>query len=180
VWNGLTGVDEDGADGAVAYYIDGRPFLYLPSPKEYSATLKAYTFPDEFLELIGFAEATSGMYLDSQMGDMFDLSYRTSVGNDLDGISHAYKIHLIYNATATPAAKSYESLSDSINPIELSFALQAVPVKVTGFRPTAHVIIDSRSVAPAKLSSLEDELYGTATTNPSIPTAQAVFDLLSA
>src|SRR6476620_3694188 len=66
-WNGLTGVDESGADSAAAYYIDGRPFLHLPKPKEFVATLTAYTYPDEFASVMGVVEATDGMFLDSQM-----------------------------------------------------------------------------------------------------------------
>lgn len=178
-WEGLTSVDENGAESAVAYYVDGRPFLFVPKPKEFSATLKAYTYPDEFAAIMGQAEAADGMYLDSQQGDSFCLSYRTQIGNALEGLDYGYKIHLIYNATVAPAGVGYASLSQSINPSELSWEIQAVPVKVAGYRPTAHITIDTRHMDPAKLAEIEDLLYGTSTTNPIMPDAQTLLDILS-
>lgn len=178
-WVGLTSVDEGGADGAASYYIDGRPFLYLPKPKEFNAVLKAYTYPDEFAVIMGVTEAADGMFLDSQQGDAFDLSYRTLIGNSVDGIDHGYKIHLIYNATVSPQALSYSSLSNSINPIEFAWDIQAVPMPVAGYRPTAHVIINTRQMDADKLSDLEDLLYGADSLPASMPDPQTVFDLLS-
>lgn len=179
-WNGLISFEEGGGDGVTPYYLDGRPYLYLPSPKEFAGTLTAYTYPDEFAALIGFEEVADGMFADSQMGDQFNLSYRTAIGNDLDGVTHAYKIHLIYNAVATPSNRSYSTQSNSIEPLTMSFDIQAIPVRIQGYRPTAHVVLDSRKVDVDGLSDIEDILYGTDAANPSFPTAQAVYDLLSA
>lgn len=138
-WVGLTSVDETGGEGAAEYYIDGRPFLFLPKPKEYRATLKAYTYPDAFGEIIGEPEVTDGLYFSSQMGDSFGLSYRTRIANAIQGIEAGYKIHLIYNATVVPSAASYSTIGADINPLEFSWDIQAVPVKVSGYRPTAPV-----------------------------------------
>lgn len=178
-WNGLVSVEETGAEGATVYYIDGRPFLYLPKPKEYEATLKAWTYPDAFAPLMGLVEAADGMYLDSQMGDSFDLSYRTLVGNATEGMEHGYKIHLVYNAVVSPQSRVYESLSNSINPTEMAWTINAVPVRVDGYRPTAHIIIDTRHMDENKISQLEALIYGDAVNEPAMPTPQAVFDLLN-
>lgn len=179
VWNGLTACDEQGGDSATSYYIDGRPFLYLPRPKEYKANLKAYTYPDEFAEVMGVAEITDGMYLDSQIGEVFDLSYRTLVGNAIEGLDHGYKIHLVYNATVTPQAMSYSSLSNSINPTEFEWEIQAVPVRVNGYRATAHVIIDTRHMDPGKIEAIERLLYGDENTPAHMPSPETIFDILS-
>ena len=178
VWNGLTSVDESGSESAKAYYLDGRPFLFLPTPKEFTATIKAYTYPDEFSEIMGLVEATDGMYLDSQQGSSFDLSYRTRVGNDLDGVDFGYKIHLIYNATVSQQGVSYASTSDSVNPTDLSWDIQAVPVRVAGYRPTAHVVIDTRHMNLSTLTTLEAMLYGDGILIPTMPDPQVIFDLL--
>lgn len=178
-WNGLTGVDEKGGDGSKAYYIDGRPFLFIPQPKEYSATLKAYTYPDEFSALQGVVEATDGMFLDSQQFDSFDFSYRTLVGNDIDGIDHGYKIHIVYNATVVPSSLSYQSNTSEINPTEMSWEIQAVPVPIEGYRPTAHVIIDTRHMDAEKIAQIEELLYGSDTAWPEFPDPQEVFDILT-
>jgi hypothetical protein len=178
-WLGLTSVDEEGGDGAASYYIDGRPFLFLPRPKEYKATLKAFTYPDVFAQIMGVSEIADGMYLDSQPGDAFDLSYRTLVGSATEGSDHGYKIHLVYNATVTPQALTYESLSNSINPTTFSWEIQAVPVKVEGFRPTAHIIIDTRHMDQAKIDAIEKLLYGGVDAFAQMPSPQVIFDLLS-
>lgn len=178
-WEGLTSVEESGGEAARAYFVDGRPFLFMPVPKEFSATLNAYTYPDSFAEVMGLAEVTDGMYLDSQMGAPFDLTYRTKVGNAVEGQDHGYKIHLIYNATVTPGALTYETMGDSVNPTTMSWAIQAVPVKVEGFRSTAHIVVDTRHMDTKKVASFEALLYGDDDTTPSMPSPQAVFDLLN-
>lgn len=178
-WMGLQSVDEEGGESAAAYYIDGRPFLFLPKPKEFKASLKAITYPDAFSEIMGVQEVADGMYLDSQPGDSFDLSYRTLVGNSTEGIDHGYKIHLVYNCTVAPSGLTYESLSDQINPTSFSWDIQAVPVTVEGFRPTAHIIIDTRHMQQTKIDAVEALLYGSETTVAGMPTPQVIFDLLS-
>ena len=82
VWQGLTSVEETGGEAVSTYYVDGVPFLFLPKPKEFSATLKSYTYPDELHETIGIIETPNGLLLDSQMSDSFCLRYRTRVGDD--------------------------------------------------------------------------------------------------
>lgn len=178
-WNGLISVDEEGGDGAAEYYIDGRPFLYLPRPSEYKATLTAYTYPDQFAEIMGVSEVADGMYLDSQVGQVFDLCYRTRVGNAIDGVDHGFKMHLVYNATVVPQSKTYESLSDAINPTNFSWAIQAVPVSVEGFRPTAHIIIDTRHMDAKTIADVENLIYGGDDDIPLMPNPQQIFDLLS-
>lgn len=177
-WVGLASVDEEGAESGAAYYIDGRPFLFLPKPKEFKATLAAWTYPDEFAAIMGEAEATDGLYLDSQMGEAFDLSYRTIVGNGTDGSEHGYKIHIVYNATVAPQGKSYSSLGEEINPVEFSWEIQAVPVPIEGYRPTAHIMIDTRHMDKEKLAEIEAMLYGSEDSVPHIPSPQTVFDTL--
>lgn len=177
-WNGLTAVEEAGGESSSPYYIDGRPFLWLPKPKEFAATIKAYTYPDEFAEVMGLSQATYGMYLDSQMGDSFGLSYRTLVGDSINGVDAGYKIHLIYNATVAPTSASYTSLSNSVNPIEFSWEIQTVPMPIDGFRATAHVIIDTRYMTDEQITELEALLYGDDATSAYLPPPQEVLDLL--
>lgn len=178
-WNGLIAVDEEGAEGVTPYYADGRPTLYLPRPKEFQATLRAYTYPDEFAPMTGFAEPTDGLLLDSQMSEQFDLSYRTLVGDGLTGTSGAYKIHLVYNAVATPQAISHNTVSADVGVAEFSWTINAVPIRVDGYRATAHIVINSRSVPLSKLQQIEDILYGTPSSAPMIPSPSTLLSILS-
>lgn len=179
VWNGLTSVEEAGGEAASEYYIDGRPFLFLPKPKEYKATLKAYMYPDQFSSILGEVEVADGMFLDSQMGDAFGLSYRTRIMDNRLGSNAGYKIHLIYNATVVPSTKAYETVGNDINPVEFSWDIQAVPVIVAGYRPTAHITINTRNMDQDKLNDVEALIYGTTERPYAIPDAQVIFDLLS-
>ena len=42
----------------------------------------------------------------------------------------------------------------------MSWEVSTTPVNVEGFKPTAHLIIDSTTADPTKLAAFEDILYG--------------------
>ena len=84
------------------------------------------------------------------------------VGNDTATESDdGYKIHLVYGATASPSDKNYQTINESPDAISLSWEITTVPVSVTGHKPTAHLIIDSREADATKLTAFEQILYGT-------------------
>lgn len=178
-WYGLTAVQEEGAESAKTYYQDGRPYLIVPQPKEYKATLSAYTYPDEFSEIMGVVEATDGLYVDSQQGDSFTFSYRTLIGDSINGTEKGYKIHLVYNAVVTPEGQSHATLGDSISPNEFSWSIEAYPMPLVGFRSSAHFVIDTRHMDSEKLAEIEGLLYGTDEIEPSAPAPQIIFDTLN-
>lgn len=160
-WNGLSGVTESpsGAE-ATAVWADNQKYLSLTSAEEFGATIEAYTYPDAFEECDGSASIGEGVTIGQQTRKMFGLSYRTIVGNDVEGDEHGYKIHIIYGAKASPSEKAYQTVSDSPEAMTLSWEVTTTPVNVPGFKPTASLVIDSRKVAPEKLKLIEDALYG--------------------
>lgn len=162
-WNGLTSVSESpsGAD-ANALWADNIKYLNLYSAEEFGATIEAYTYPDEFAELDGSAEIAPGAMIGQQNRKAFGLCYRTVLGNDIQGNDYGYKIHIIYGAQASPSEKSYETINDSPDAITFSWELNTTPVPVTGHKPTASIVIDSTKCDAAKLTALEEILYGTA------------------
>lgn len=162
-WNGLTSVSESpsGAD-ANALWADNIKYLNLYSAEEFGATIEAYTYPDEFAELDGSAEVAPGAMIGQQNRKAFGLCYRTVLGNDIQGNDYGYKIHIIYGAQASPSEKSYETINDSPDAITFSWELNTTPVPVTGHKPTASIVIDSTKCDAAKLTALEEILYGTA------------------
>ena len=160
-WNGLTAVTESpsGAE-ATPLYADNIKYLNLISAEEFGATVEAYTYPDEFAQCDGSAEIVPGVMIGQQNRKSFGLCYRTTMGNDVDGNSYGYKLHIIYGASASPSEKSYATINDSPEAITFSWELKTIPVNVTGFKPTASITIDSNKVDPGKLASLEEILYG--------------------
>jgi hypothetical protein len=167
--------DDAGVYGrGYAWYADNIKYLNLFSAEEFGGTIAAFTYPDEFMECDGTAVPEPGVFLGQQGRRAFGLSYRTRVGNDVDGIDHGYKLHLVYGATASPSAKAYGTINDSPAALEFSWDFTCLKVAVgrvngVDYRPVANLVIDSTKVAPADLAALEDELYGTAATAPSLP-----------
>ncbi len=105
------------------------------------------------------------------------MAYRTQVGNDLEGTDHGYKLHLIYGAQAAPSEKAYATINDSPEAIAFSWEVTTSPVQVEGYKPAAQLVIDSTKVDAAKLSDLEDILYGTVGDDPRLPLPGEVITL---
>ena len=160
-WNGLTAVTESpsGAE-QTPLYADDIKYLNLTSTEEFGATVEAYTYPDEFAECDGSASIANGVTIGQQNRKTFGMSYKTTVGNDVDGNNYGYKLHLIYGALASPSEKGYSTINDSPEAITFSWEISTTPVNVTGFKPTASVTIDSAKVDAEKLAALEEILYG--------------------
>lgn len=160
-WNGLTSVAEtpSGAE-ATALYADDIKYLNLMSAEDFGATIEAYTYPDEFAECDGSASLAAGVTIGQQARKPFGMCYRTSIGNDVDGNEHGYKLHLLYGCMASPSERSYSTINDSPEAITFSWELKTTPVPVTGAKPTACLIIDSTKCDAIKLAALEDILYG--------------------
>lgn len=178
-WNGLTAVTESpsGAE-PTPLYADDIKYLNLMSVEEFGATIEAYTSPDEFAECDGRAAIAKGVSIGQQKRKAFGMSYVTTLGNDVDGNSHAYQIHLIYGALAAPSEKAYASINDSPEAMTLSWELSTTPVEVPGFEPTASVTIDSRNVDPTKLAALEAVLYGSESEEARLPLPAEIITLV--
>lgn len=159
-WNGLTAVTES-PEGAefTPLYADNIKYLNLMSAEDFKATIEAYTYPDEFEECDGSANLGAGVKLGQQPRKSFGFCYRTKVGNELNP-DLGYKIHLIYGATAAPSERAYETVNDSPDAITFSWELSTIPVEVNGFKPTAHVEIDSTKTDASKLALIEAALFG--------------------
>ena len=180
-WNGLTAVTESpsGAE-ATPLYADDIKYLNLLSNEEFGATIEAYTYPDEFAECDGSAELATGVMIGQQKRKVFGLCYRTTIGNDVDGNDHGYKLHLIYGCLAAPSEKAYSTINDSPEAITFSWEVTTTPVNVEGFKPTSQITIDSTKADPAKLAALETVLYGAEAVEPKLPLPDEVATLMSA
>lgn len=159
-WNGLTSIIEKFDKEFSPIYYDGMKVNELVILGDFSATMKAVTYPDEFVELEGIVPTRPGVFYADQRPKPFGLCYRTKLANDLEGDSLGYKLHIIYNVTALPNDKTNASESDTPSLVEFEWSITAVPEEFPGFRPTAHIILDSRTIDPWLLEELEVILYG--------------------
>lgn len=180
-WNGLITVTESpsGAE-PTPLYADNIKYISLTSAEEFGFSIEAYMYPDEFAACNGEGELTPGVTAGQQKRTPFGLSYRTIIGNDVDGEAHGYKIHLVYGALAAPSEVSHASTNDSPEAVTMSWECSTTPVTVTGFKPTAHIVIDSTKVDSEKLKKFEETLYGGASTEASLPLPDEVVAALKA
>lgn len=169
-WNGVTSIEESpsGADFN-PIYADDIKYLNIQGAEEFGATIGAYTYPDEFAECDGCATPVSGVAVGQQARKSFGLCYRTTIGNDTEGVEYGYKLHIVYGARVTPSSKSYSTINESPEPAEMSWEMNTTPVSVTGMKPTSIITIDSTKVNAVALASLEDILYGTSVADARLP-----------
>ena len=177
VWNGLTSVSEtpSGAE-ATDLYADDIKYVSLYSAEKLNCTVEAYTYPEEFEACDGTKEIATGVTIGQQERSAFGLSYRTTVGSDTSTTD--YKLHLIYGAKASPSERAYQTINDSPEANTFSWEMTTNPVNVEGFKPTSLLVIDSRRIDKAKLKLIEDKLYGTESTEPTLPTPDEIIALV--
>lgn len=180
-WNGLTSVTESpsGAE-ANAVYADDIKYVELRSAEEFGGTIEAVTFPDEWYQCDGQTELGKGVYIGQQNRKPFGLAFRTVLGNDVQLNDHGYKLHLIYNATASPSERQYQTINDSPETITFSWEFTTTPINVEGHTPTSEIIIDSTKTEAEKLKKIEDLLYGTESESATLPTPTEILTILNA
>lgn len=174
-WNGLVSVEETKSRESKVYYQDGiKIFERLIAP-DYAAKIQAVTYPNELDRLMGNQELNAGVNLHGQRGDLFHLSYRTRIGSALDGVDHGYKLHLVYNLLINPDDTTHESISDDPDLVTFGWAISGTP-SLWNNQPANHISLDSTTIDPAKLTEIEDQLYGTAGTDPVMPDLETLLN----
>lgn len=183
-WNGITGITETPSGGeATSLYADDIKYLDLMSAEEFSCTIEAYTYPEEFSQCDGSASLATGVRIGQQTRKSFGLCYRTTLGNDVDGDAHGYLLHLVYGLKAQPSERGYSTINDSPEAITMSWEAKSTPVSVDGFKPTSIITIDSTKVKPEALANLEKMLFGsdeTPESKASLPLPNKVKEVMTA
>jgi len=180
-WNGLISVSEtpDGGE-AKPYYLDGIKYANVSTAEEFAATINAYYYPREFAPCDGQANIQNGLIVTQQPRRSFGMTYRTRIGNDVEGADFSYKIHLVYNALTEPAQRSNQTLGGSADPSSFTWSITTKPPTITGYKPTAHLVIDTRYTDPEILVEIEDILYGTEADLSSLPAPDELIAIFSA
>lgn len=169
-WNGVTGVTKSpsGAE-ASPLYADNIKYLNLMSAEELGLSIEAYSSPEEFDACDGSAALVKGVNIGQQTRSTFGITYRTKIGNDVEGTDHGYKLHLVYGCLASPSERAYATVNDSPEAMTLSWEISTTPVEVPGHKPTASVEIDSTKCDATQLEALEKILYGDENTEARLP-----------
>lgn len=183
-WNGVTGITENpsGAD-VTDLYADDIKYASLRAAEQFGCTIEAYTYPDEWNECDGSAEAETGVFIGQQPRKAFGLVYRTEIGDDKHpGMDKGYKLHIIYNSTAAPSSRGYTTINDNPDAITFSWEANSTPVgfeteKFKGHKPVSTIVIDSTKADATALAALEDLVYGSANGAATLPSPDDVLDL---
>lgn len=164
-WMGLISVDESFDGGEMESYIfDGRIVRNVVLNKDFRASITAFSTPPEFAPCIGEIEVGRGLFIMNQHHETFDLSYRTTIGDDL-----GYKIHLVYNATVEPSVGNYKTLSESVEIETATWEVHTVPERAENRKPTSHFTLDSTQLDPFLWVEVENLIYGWSHGDPRLP-----------
>jgi hypothetical protein len=173
-WNGLTAIDEKVYGAVEPVYFDGVKFNDIVTISQFQGTIKAFTYPEEFAFCEGTLEDQTGFFIKNQSPSRFGLSYQTVTGDDINGLYTGYKIHVLYNLIALPSDRNRETISDTINPVDFEWEVTAIPEEIENFRPTAHIVFDSRKMDPHLLRDIESILYGDENGNAYLPSLKGL------
>ena len=161
-WNGLTGVSEAPSGAEVTpKYADNSKYLNMVGLEEFAGAIKAYTYPEEFAECDGSYEIAPGVRAGQQARKTFGFTYKTLIGNDVEGVGFGYKRHIVYGCLAAPSSKENQTVNESPEALEFSWDFTTTPINVPGFKPTAKLEFDSTKTGSGKMAALEAILFGT-------------------
>lgn len=162
VFNGLTAVtvSPEGAD-ATEIYADDIKYLTLRSAENIKATIEALFSPPEFDECDGSYELATGMKIAQQARKAFGFVWETVKGNETELNDHGRILHILYGCTVAPSEKSFQTINDSPEVMNLSWEIDTVPVAVSGHKATAYVEIDLTELNTDQVKAVEGALFGT-------------------
>ena len=178
-WNGLTAVNES-PSGAEAndQFADNMKYLSLTAAESFEGTIEAFYSPAEFDVCDGMAEIAAGVSAHQQNRKAFGFAYQSIIGNDIKQNDYGTKLHLWYGCKAAPTERANSTVNDSPEPANPSWSITSTPVDVPGYRPTSVLTINSTKAIPAKWQALLDAIYGTASSEPYLPTPAQVIQLM--
>jgi len=186
-WNGLTKFQKSSEGGdSEAIYADNTKYLNLTSTEDKKGQISCYMFPDGWYECQGLQKLSGvpGLRIGQQVRKSFGFTCRTLIGNDTDGDAYGYKLHIVYGAKASPSDEEYQTVNNNPEAIEFSYDFETTPVDVgNGMKPAAMFEIDSTDFTNEnidRLHALEDILYGTADSDPRLPSISEVIAILGA
>ena len=151
VWSGITAIADTSVQEGAKQYLDGQVQTISKPEGEYSATIKAYTYPE---------------VLDGEPR-FVGLTYRTGTA-----------IHLVYSPLVlSTGAQSWDTDSDSPSLVDFEFSVSA---RVSPGSSVSHVVVYLERANPSAVSELESFLYGTDSEDPRWPSIAWVVESFEA
>lgn len=179
-WPGLISVVEKPIGGDIRpIYVDGQRRRNDHKLEEFSASISAFTAPQEFAECVGERELAPGLFLGQQRRSIFGFSYRSLIGSDISQLGDDYELNLIYAAMAEPSGRDLQTMTQSSEVAKLTWTVETVPQLVAGAKPSARVRLDTRRTNRDRLREIEEILYGISGSDPRLPPIDEVVTILN-
>lgn len=167
-WMGITGIT-DSPSGAeeTELWADNIKYASFRSAEKSGGTIESYTIPLEFEECDG-SSIVNGVTIGQQTRKKFGFAYITQVGNDQDQ-NIGEKLHIVYNASASPSERAYTTINDNPDAITFSHEYSADQVAFTdseyrSLNPVSTLTIDTTHLTGGKTNKnytdLLDVIFG--------------------
>lgn len=164
-WDGLISVKESEESNSEPSYFEGVRMRPEQELGQFQMSVSAFTYPERLDDVI----------FSPMEGSVKGFCYRTESRNDLGDVG--YKIHIIYNSLFVPSGKDYSTLTNSTDPIIFTWEVATKAVRSSLAGPTAHFIIDTRTIYSWTLEALEDVLYGTDEVDAYLPSLDELLEI---
>lgn len=180
-WNGVTAINENpsGAD-VTDLYADDIKYASMRAAEKFGFSIEAFTYPPEWAACDGSAEAADGVYVGQQSRKAFGIAYKSKIGDEAHpGMDKGFKLHIIYNSTASPSGRTYTTIGENPDALSFSWEANSTPVEVSGYKATCEIVIDSTKANATKLATLLGMIYGSENSDPTLPTPNTVISTMS-
>lgn len=175
-WSGVVSITENQNVNASPTYFDGNKVNSITETDSYSASLSAITYPDEVTILEGSERINHGIYLTNQYPQPFSMSYRTGVGDALNGTLSNHKIHIVFGLMLLPQDRERSTINADPEIDIFEWQLSSIPPEVGNYRPTAHIVLDEASMPELLRDELYLALYGDGVNPPAFTSVEDLID----
>lgn len=179
-WNGLVSVtvSPEGAD-PTPIYANNVKITESYSFLDFSGSIEAFTYPDEFADCLGMSLSGIGMRFAMQKRKRFGLAWCSKLGNDTEYMEHGYKLHILYGCMAQMSEMPYSTINQDPELMTFSWPISTIPEIVSGYFPMSYIEIDSTKTKAGSLNLLEQIIYGTEWTSSRLPLPYELTEIMS-
>ena len=177
-WHGVSRIEEKKGINVKKVHNEGILVSVVPLRSEVELSIEAYSEPKILKQCMGSKILPIGITVSSQRQKPFDLTYRTYVGNGIDD-QNFYKIHFVYNSICLDPGSNHSTMSRSSEPGQRTYEIHTVPEFINGLAPSSHLVVDTSMVSIETIRDIENILYGSETSSPTMIRPEELMDMLS-
>ena len=188
-WDGVTSASDSPEGGdETELWADNIKYGSMRAAEKSNGSIECYQFPMEFWPCNG-AAIKNGAVIRNQSRKKFAYAYKTRIGNDQSDDAGEI-LHLVWNSSTSPSEHTSETMNDSPDAGTFSFDYASDTVAYTmpkyandpDLKPCSTMEIPTTNFENGKndvnYQKLLGIIYGTATTEPQMPSPDDVLEIL--